>query len=139
MTTGMELLIKSGPTIEDAKKEGAIMEWLSAGYKRFELHDKSLNKLADFGLQKLFRDDTGKRYYITVYAYDRSRYPGYPWEDALPEPYGFMPTAQFNLTLGEHRVFFNVEMNGKIDIAEMEVWFELLWEMFGKPYYSKDE
>ena len=136
MTTGMELLIKSGPTIEDAKKEGAIMDWLSAGYKRFELR-KPLTKSADFGLQKLFRDDTGKRYYITVYVYDRTRYPGYPWQDAFPEPYGFMPTAQFNLV--EHEAFFNVEMNGKIDIAEMEVWFELLWERFGNPYYSKDE
>ena len=136
MTTGMELLIKSGPTIEDAKKEGAIMDWLSAGYKRFELR-KPLTKSADFGLQKLFRDDTGKRYYITVYVYDRTRYPGYPWQDALPEPYGFMPTAQFNL--GENMAWFDVEMNGKFTIAECEEWFDKLWVLFGKPYYSKDE
>lgn len=117
-----------------------IDDWLSAGYKRFEFSKEGdIFKSADFGLQKLFRDDTGKRYYITVYVYDRTRYPGYPWNEALPAPYGFMPTAQFNLILGEHRVFFNVEMNGKIDIAEMEVWYELLWEMYGKPYYSKDE
>ena len=141
MTTGMELLIKSGPTIEDAKKEGAIMEWLSAGYKRFELRDNALSKSADFGLQKLFRDDTGKRYYITVYVYDRTRYPGYPWQDALPEPYGLMPTTQFNV--GEEdsyaRPFFNIEMNGKFTVTEAEEWFNKLWELFGKPYYSKDE
>jgi len=112
-------------------------DWIAAGYKRFELNESPLNKSADFGLQKLFRDDIGKRYYITVYVYDRTRYPGYPWHDAIPEPYGFMPTAQFHIK--EESAFFNVEMNGKIDIAEMEVWFEGLWNLFGKPYYRKDE
>lgn len=114
-----------------------INNWFSAGYKRFELADSPLNKSADFGLQKLFRDDTGKQYYITVYVYDRTRYHGYPWNDAFPEPYGFMPTAQFHINY--ESVFFNIEMNGKIDIAEMEVWFEGLWDLFGKPYYRKDE
>lgn len=115
-----------------------IDDWLSAGYKRFEFSKEGdIFKSADFGLQKLFRDDTGKRYYITVYVYDRSRYPGYPWEDALPEPYGFVPTTQFNL--GENMAWFDVGMNGKFTIAECEEWFDKLWVLFGKPYYSKDE
>ena len=116
-------------------------DWIAAGYKRFELDNSPINKLADFGLPKLFRDDTGKRYYITVYVYDRTCYPGYPWNDAMPEQYGFMPTAQFHV--GEEgsyeQPFFNIEMNGRFTITEAEEWFAKIWELFGKPYYRKDE
>jgi len=112
-------------------------DWIAAGYKRFKLHHTALDKNADFGLQKLFHDDSGKRYYITVYVYDRTRYPGYPWNEEAPDPYGFMPTAQFHIN--DEAAFFNVEMNGKFTLAEMEDWFNRLWELFGKPYYRKDE
>lgn len=117
-------------------------DWLTAGYKRFALTDNPLNKHADFGLQKLFSDDIGKRYYITVYVYDRSHYPGYPWEESEPEPHGFMPTAQFHVGKTDDNSrypFFNLEMNGTFTIAECEAWFNKAWEMFGKPYYSEWE
>lgn len=113
-------------------------EWIAAGYKRFETRNNSLNKNSDFGLQKLFRDEIGKRYYITVYVYDRTRYPGYPWLEKEPQQYGFMPTAQFHTN---DTTFFNIEMNqvsGPFNIAEMEEWFDSLWRFFGKPYYRKD-
>lgn len=38
--------------------------------------------------------------------------------------------------------WFDVEMNWKFTIAECEEceeWFDKLWVLFGKPYYSKDE
>ena len=116
-------------------------DWIAAGYKRFELNTAPLNKNADFGLQKLFRDDTGKQYYITVYVYDRTRYPGYPWDSKDDAPYGFIPTAHFFVgEEGAHsQPFFNIEMNGRFNITEAEEWFAKIWELFGKPYYRKDE
>ena len=114
-------------------------DWLSAGYKRFEMNNSPINKSADFGMQKLFSDDTGKRYYITVYVYDRSRYPGYPWGKDDEPQYGFMPTTHYTVGKDDeyNYPFFNLEMNGTFTIAEAEAWFEKAWEMFGKPYYSE--
>jgi hypothetical protein len=112
-----------------------ISDWTNAGYKRFTF-SSAINKNADFGLQKLFSDDIGKRYYITVYVYDRSKYPGYPWQEAEPQQYGFMPTCHF--LDGSDGPFFNLEMNGTFTISECEVWFNRAWEIFGKPYYRKD-
>lgn len=112
-------------------------DWLTAGYKRFALNDSPLDKNADFGLQKLISDDIGKRYFITVYVYDRSRYPGYPWKETNPQPYGFMPTSHF--LDGRDGPFFNLEMNGTFTIAECEDWFNKAWEVFGKPYYERWE
>lgn len=110
-------------------------DWLDAGYKRWETQGKQINKLADFGLQKLICDDAGRRYYITVYVYDRTRYPGYPWQEEDPEPYGFMPTAQFVVD----KPFFNIEVNGDLGtVAEVEAWVEKFWEAAGKPYSSRD-
>ena len=50
-------------------------DWIAAGYKRYEVRNKQTNKLADFLLQKRFDDDVGKKYFITVYCYDRTKYP----------------------------------------------------------------
>lgn len=109
----------------------SIEDFESAGYKRFAL--RTFTKNADFGLQKLFRDDDGKRYYITIYVYDRTLYPGYPWQESTPSPFGFMPTAQF--VIGQ--AFFGVEMSGEFSVEECESWFDKLWVTFGRPYYER--
>jgi len=86
-----------------------LQDWLDRGYRRFEIADymRSINKNADFMLQKRFDDERGKKYYITVYCYDRSRYPEHARE-YLPE-IGFMTDVQFQL--GDHKPFFNITIN----------------------------
>lgn len=114
-------------------------DWIAAGYKRFDVPNKEMNKLADFLLQKRFDDDEGKKYFITVYCYDRTKY---------PEPYrshvgintiGYMPTAHF--ALGDNLPHFNIEMNSietlHGGIKAVEDWFEVLWKVFRQPYYEK--
>ena len=112
-------------------------DWLEAGYKVYTTPRLDVNRLADFILQKRFDDEEGKKYYITVYAYDWSKYPP-PHNKA---GVGYMPTAQFNL--GDDKPFFNVEMNGLHswtgDVSAVEDWFEALWKLFGCPYYEKWE
>lgn len=110
-----------------------LKDWMAAGYQRWETSCKEIHKLADFGLQKLIRDDLGKKYHITVYVYDRTKYPGYPWLDTDPNPYGFMPTIQFTIPDG---VFFDLTMNGEFTIRRVEDELENLWEHFGRPYYE---
>ncbi len=47
-------------------------DFLDKGYKKF----KSVLNNADFGLQRVVRDEEGnKKYFLTVYAYDFSKYP----------------------------------------------------------------
>lgn len=112
-------------------------DWLNAGYKRYEIPSYSeAYKLADFFLQKCLTDDVGKKYHITVYVYDRSRYPDYP--EHYTEQYGFMPVGHFSLA-GIDSPFFEVSMNGTFTNEECESWFDKLWVVFGKPYYREYE
>lgn len=113
-----------------------IKDWIDAGYARWETLGKEINRLADFGLQKCIRDDEGKRYYITVYVYDRTRYPGYPWKDEKPEPYGFMPTVQFSTEAGP---IYDLTINGTFTVQSAESDIARLWEHFGRPYYERYE
>ena len=46
-------------------------DWIAKGYKQFK---STIKPLADFGLQKRFDDENGKRYFITVWVYDNSAY-----------------------------------------------------------------
>lgn len=112
-----------------------LQDWIDAGYKRWETHRSEAYKLADFGLQKLISDSLGRRYYITVFVYDRTRYPGYPWQDNDPQPYGFMPTAQFRNDCKESP-FYNVSVNGTFTITEVENWLDRVWVVSGRPYYE---
>ena len=116
-------------------------DWIAAGYKRYEVKDSELNKLADFLLQKRFDDDEGKKDFITVYCYDRTKYPA-PHRNTFKEgPIGYMPSAQF--ILGEGAPFFNIEMNGvesmSCSVQKVEDWFEVFWKVFRQPYYEKWE
>ena len=117
--------------------ELTVEDWTSRGYKRYEVSDQSreVNKLADFLLQKRFDDEKGKKYFITVYCYDRKRYPDY-MKGYLPE-IGFMPTS--NMNLGEKRPFFNIEMNAIESVAQVESFYEMFWQVLGRPYYEEFE
>lgn len=113
-------------------------EWESHGYKYHKLRNeneqqRSMNKLADFLLQKLISDEHGKKYYITVFCYDRKKYPTYGIK--LSE-YGYMPTVQFYIQKEHTGPFFNVEMNNIRSITEVEEYFEKLWNLFGCVYYE---
>lgn len=105
-------------------------DWITAGYRRFELCDRLLNKSADYGLQKRFDDAQGKKYFITVYVYDWSKYP-----QRHGERFGFMPTVNFNL--GNDEPFYDITINGTFDIAQCEIEMERLWIHFGMPYYEE--
>ena len=111
-------------------------DWITAGYKWHDVSNHDLHKHASYLLQKRFDDEEGKKYFITVYCYDRSKYPP-PHNKGI----GYMPTAHF--TLGDNMPFFNVEMNGIESwdggVNGVEAWFDALWKGFGKPYYEKWE
>lgn len=115
----------------------SLEEWTDRGYRRYEVSDnaREINKLADFMLQKRFDDERGKKYYVTVYCYDREKYPPHAREHVKDLPrYGFMPTVHFSLR--EDRPFFNIEMSGIRSIDEVESYFEKFWELLKNPYYE---
>jgi hypothetical protein len=114
-------------------------DWIAAGYKRHDVAKKEMNKLADFLLQKRFDDDEGKKYFITVYCYDRTKYPEPYRSHVEGNTIGYIPTAQF--VLGDNLPHFNIEMNGiellQGGIKAVEDWFEVFWKVFRQPYYEK--
>lgn len=115
-----------------------VQEWIDHGYRRHEVSENSrvINKLADFILQKRFDDEVGKKYFITVYCYDRSKYPTHAREHVKDLPrYGYMPTM--HLALGDSRPFFTIEMNGIASIDEVESYMEKFWDFLNQPYYEK--
>lgn len=117
-----------------------VQEWIDRGYRRYEVPENSreFNKLADFILQKRFDDEVGKKYYITVYCYDRSKYPDHALEHVKDLPrYGYMPTV--HLALRDNQPFFGIEMNGITSIDEVESYMEKFWLMLNKPYYELKE
>lgn len=113
-------------------------DWLAAGYRRYDLapnSDKVINKHADFLLQRRIDDTVGKKYFMTVYCYDRKKYP-IEHQRHMPE-IGFMVDAQF--VLGDHKPFFGIQMNAVSSlnsIAEIEEYYEKFWQLLGCPYYE---
>jgi hypothetical protein len=112
-------------------------EWIDRGYRRYDITPdrREMNKLADFLLQKRFDDEIGKKYFITVYCYDRKKYPA-EHQRNLPE-FGYMPTSHF--ALRDDKPFFNIEMNAVSDIDEVESYYDIFWNTLGRPYYEKFE
>jgi hypothetical protein len=109
-------------------------DWIARGYRRHEVSEsrREMNKLADFILQKRIDDEKGKKYYITVYCYDRRRYP-YPHNE-MGDPFGFMASVHFALRDG--KPFFNIEMNAVKGIDDVEAAYEGFWNHLGRPYYE---
>lgn len=106
-------------------------DWITKGYRK---HNQKLNH-ADFLVQKLIDDEVGKRYYITVYVYDRSLYPhNIP---NLPR-WGYMADVQFRHPDGS---FTNVQYNSFETIDQVEKHFDKIWAFFGKDaeYYDEYE
>ena len=116
-------------------------DWLAAGYRRFDFASNSspvINKHADFLLQRRIDDEAGKKYFMTVYCYDRTRYP-IEHQKYMPE-IGFMVDVQF--ALGDYKPFFGIEMNA-VDslnsVAEVEEYYEKFWQLLGCHYYERWE
>jgi hypothetical protein len=106
--------------------------FIDAGYKRFNPNGY---KNADFGLQKLISDEQGKKYYLTVFAYDWTKYPHH-----VGEPISFMPEVQFRInqrTPQEHFFDVSMGMGAETTIEVIETEYETLWMHFGKPYYEE--
>lgn len=112
-------------------------EWIDRGYRRWETNKRNFHKLADFGLQKRFDDEVGKKYFITVYVYD--------WEynnlhrGRVGSRWDYSPTIRFG-DYEENIVTFDVTYHFDVErdtIEKMEQFFEDLWIFAKKPYYEK--
>ena len=116
--------------------ELTVEDWLKRGYRRFELSGKNIeiNRRADFMVQRKVYDEEGVRYFITVYCYDRKKYPS-EYSFNLSE-FGFMTTVNFSL--GDDKPFFTIEMNAFKTIDEVEEHFDIFWCSLGKPYYERN-
>lgn len=111
-----------------------MKDFENAGYKKF-LQPPETIRSADFGLQKLFSDTTGKKYYVTIYCYDNSQFIG-----AHPNltPFGFMPEVQFqseDFRLSARNITLIINEETSVEYIEQD--FEELWDFLGKPYYEK--
>ena len=108
-------------------------DWIDAGYKRFN-QVKHVREYADFGLQKRFDDEIGKKYFITVYVYDNSQHKarGYDMQD-----YSFSPDIQFVLGDGKPTINLEIGMDKITTIVEVEQMVEQFWLMLGSVYYEK--
>lgn len=108
-------------------------DFLLNGYKRYDGGSSSL-KSADYLLQKCIRDDNGKKYYITVYVYDYTRY-NHPHLTGL----GYMPDVQFR----EDGVCPTVDITYHDDkdttLESLEAFYESMWDHLGKPYCDRYE
>lgn len=108
-------------------------DWKIAGYRRFS-QVKHVRDYAAFGLQKLFSDTKGKRYYLTVFVYDNKEL-NKRLDVKLPE-YSYEPDVQFCF---ECKPTINIQLSLNSDnwsIAEVEQQIENLWVTVGKPYYE---
>jgi hypothetical protein len=117
-----------------------LNDWTERGYRRYEVahNNREMNKLADFILQKRIDDKRGKKYFITVYCYDRTKYPDPHREFFKDRPIGYMPTVQ--MVLGDDKPHFNIEMNGDFFfVDEVEAYFEKFWNLLERPYYEEFE
>ena len=105
-----------------------VKDFTDSGYKQFP--NSGLNN-SDFGLQKLISDEFGKRYYITVWAYDWEKYPQYNRQHKMT----FAPDVQLQLQNGMN---FGVEMllNSDSTVEDIESFYNEMWEKFNCQYYE---
>ena len=107
-------------------------DFLDRGYKRFE--DKSGFNTADFGLQKRIDDHKGKKYFITVWAYDWTKYKGIHITSAM----SFEPDLSFKLQDGGYINFkLLLDSNSTIDYIESKI--QEIWDKLGCQYYEEWE
>lgn len=108
-----------------------VKDFTDSGYKQFPT--RSLNN-SDFGLQRLIVDEMGKRYYITVWVYDWTKYPQFNHMNKIT----FSPDVQFRL---QNDIHFNVQMLNNPDstIHDIESFYSEMWERFNCQYYERWE
>jgi hypothetical protein len=102
-------------------------DFIDNGYKRFT--QQFLNK-ADYGLQKLIKDDKGKRYYITVYAFDFTKH-GFGFTQKI----GYQPEVQFKTQDG---IYLQVSMILHKDstVEQIELHYRSLFDKMQIEYYE---
>jgi hypothetical protein len=103
-------------------------DFINQGYKKFT--QRFLNQ-ADFGLQKLIKDEKGKKYYITVYAFDLSKY-------SIPDlgyKISFQPEVQFKAQSGEY-LDVSMILNTDTGILTIEKYFEEIFQKMNIQYYE---
>jgi hypothetical protein len=103
-------------------------DFIDAGYKKFH---QTFHNNADFGLQKLIHDEKGKRYYITVFVYDWTKYPQFQHI----HPFGFQPEVQFKLPSG---IYLDVSqlVNNDTTVKQIEYTFAEIFEKMRCDYYD---
>ena len=109
-------------------------QWIASGYKKFKL-SPVLDKLADYGLQKLFSNIMGKKYYLTVYVYENFNKDYYTKYNGAILPYSFSPEVQFD---PKGKMTFNAQfiMSVNTTIEDVEKQVRELWISVGSPYYE---
>ena len=106
-------------------------DWLDAGYRRCNQKFRD----SDYLVQKLFSDNVGKRYYLTVYVYENCTKSYYEKFQGSLNAYSFMPDVQF---LHENKLGLNIQLLLQDDtsILQVEEQVDHLWIVLGKPYYE---
>ena len=119
-------------------------DWEAKGYKRFK---STIKPNVAFGLQKRFDDETGKKYFITVWVYDNeddyhSQFMNLPqWKDQFSR-YSFQPDVQFerdNTPFDVTLYFRNSEKWEVTSIEYVEKFYEKMWKDMDCDYYEKWE
>lgn len=112
-----------------------VQDWIEQGYKKF---NSNFKEYADFGLQKLIKDDLGKKYYITVWVYENSK-KGF-FREGMQEV-SFSPDVQFRI--GELKgkeelptVNMAFILNESSTIQQVQEMIEGYWLSSSKPYYE---
>ena len=99
----------------------------AAGYKQFT--QRNIWQYTSIGWQKCFRDEKGKKYYITIAEYDNSQFPNIK---EICGDYSFQPETQFE----SNGTTFDVQMHRPDSIEQMEEFFENLWKSMNCNYYE---
>ncbi len=110
-----------------------VQDWIDAGYKKFK-EVKHVKPYSAFGLQKLVRDDAGKRYYITVFAYDHTDHKASGRMPETTPDFGFTPEVQFRGEL--NTTCIELIMHIDSTVKDVEMHFDIMWNALGKPYYD---
>jgi hypothetical protein len=103
---------------------------IDAGYHEYSSGTKL--KGEDYYLAKIFKDEIGKKYQITFYVFDWSKYPQH-----IGERLSFMPV----LYLYGKDITFDTETtvnadSSKVTLVEIESYCLGLWRQHGEHYHS---
>lgn len=109
-------------------------QWIAEGYRKHNVNP-IIGKNADYLLQKLFKDNVGKRYYLTAYVYENYNKDWYAQYESALAPYSYAPDVQFSPE-GECTMNVQLLMGNDTRIQDVEQQVYDLWVNIGKPYYE---